>query len=440
MSVTVPSDQPLVPVITGGDLGAYSLAREFHELAGLVSAVVPTAVNRNFTGTRIAQLFPVGPMLDSTKVLSDLRRIAQELEGPRRPLLLMPGYDHLVRIGVEHREELTGLGYRLPELSLEQLDRAALKDRFYTLCDQLGIRYPRTTTVDCGPEIVAQGEEATLTAVTEQIEAAGLSWPVVVKADDGGDWADVRFPGRRKVHLARSHDDVARLVSLASDAGYRAGLIVQDYVAGEDSQLRILHLFRSRTGQIRTAGLGEVIIEDHAPGLEGNARAIVVPEQVSEQERAIIDQGTRLLEALDWHGFAMFDLKVDAHSGEPVFLEMNPRLGRHHFYLTAAGVNPALDLLEEFGGAEAQPLLAGASSAARAGLREPQHRPAGSLTIPEKLARQHADDGQGRTLTQAKKTGTLLSPWDYPADRHWQRRLYHWVQGRRSAADLSASR
>ncbi|WFP15859.1 hypothetical protein [Citricoccus muralis] len=435
MSVTVPSDQPLVPVITGGDLGAYSLAREFHEQAGLISAVVPTSVNRNFTGTRIAQLFPVGPMLEPKKVLADLSRVADVLEGHRRPLLLMPGYDHLVRIVLDHREELTELGYRIPELTVDQLDRGALKDRFYALCEQLGVRYPRTTTVDCGPELADSNDADARSAIAAQIDTAGLSWPVVVKADDGGAWADVRFEGRRKVHLAHSHDDVARLARRASGAGYRAGLIVQDYVAGADSQLRILHLFRSRTGGIRSAGLGEVIIEDHAPGLEGNARAIVVPAEVTEQERQITSQGTALLEALDWHGFAMFDLKVDADTGEPVFLEMNPRLGRHHFYLTASGINPVVDLLAEFGGDDTA-----APSQSPSAPRQPHQRPAASLTIPQALAHRYANESQRRTLTEAKRLGTVQDPWDYPADRHWQRRLYHWVQRRRSAADLEASR
>lgn len=440
MSVTVPSEQPLVPVITGGDLGAYSLAREFHELAGLISAVVPTSANRNFTGTRIAQLFPVGPMLDPQKVLGDLRRVAEELEGHRRPLLLMPGYDHLVRIGVEHREELREMGYRLPELTLDQLDRGALKDRFYALCEELGVRYPRTTTVGCGPDVAAEPESQTHARIAEQVDAAGLNWPVVVKADDGGAWADVRFEGRRKVHLAHSTDDIVRLARLASNAGYRAGLIVQDYVAGEDSQLRILHLFRSRTGEIRTAGLGEVIIEDHAPGLEGNARAIVVPAEVTDQEREIISHGSALLDALDWHGFAMFDLKIDATSGEPVFLEMNPRLGRHHFYLTAAGVNPALDLLEEFGADALPGVSTDIASQDRDGTRLLNRRPVASLTIPEGLARKYASDSQCCTLDAAKKSGTLLRPWSYAADRHWQRRLYHWVQERRSASDLASAR
>ena len=60
----VPAEQPFVPVITGGDVGAYSLAREFHEAYGVVSAVVPTAVNRNLRHSRILEAFPAGPMTE----------------------------------------------------------------------------------------------------------------------------------------------------------------------------------------------------------------------------------------------------------------------------------------------------------------------------------------------------------------------------------------
>src|SRR5690625_4852797 len=108
MSNQIPASQPFVPVITGGDLGAYSLAREFHEAFGVKSAVVPTAENLVVGGSKITQLFPAGPMFDSARVVRHLGDVANMLqqEGPR-PLILSAGSDHLVRIMSEHGAELT---------------------------------------------------------------------------------------------------------------------------------------------------------------------------------------------------------------------------------------------------------------------------------------------------------------------------------------------
>src|SRR5699024_11746262 len=99
MSPQIPASQPFVPVITGGDLGAYTLAREFHEAHGVISPVVPTADNLVVGGSKLTQVFPAGPMFEASAVLEDVEDIAQTLQQHKsRPLLLMAGYDHLVRL------------------------------------------------------------------------------------------------------------------------------------------------------------------------------------------------------------------------------------------------------------------------------------------------------------------------------------------------------
>src|SRR5665811_818632 len=55
--------------------------------------------------------------------------------------------------------------------------------------------------------------------------------------------------------------------------------------------------------------------------------------------RDSVDQARRLLEHIGWTGFANFDLKYDPRDGRTVFFELNPRLGRSNFYVTAAGRN-----------------------------------------------------------------------------------------------------
>ena len=48
-----------------------------------------------------------------------------------------------------------------------------------------------------------------------------------------------------------------------------------------------------------------------------------------------------LLDHLDYRGFANFDAKVDPRDGSFRFLEVNPRIGRNNYYVTAAGANVA---------------------------------------------------------------------------------------------------
>lgn len=434
-STVVPAEQPFVPVITGGDVGAYSLAREFHEAFGVISAVVPTTLNRNLRHSRILQAFPAGPMTEERPVVDALVRVAVRLRGegdPERPLLLLAGYDHIVRFAARHRQRLEAAGYTVPHPAEEALDAAALKENFYALCDRLAVPYPKTQTYDAGRH---RPEDARRFAARLGGEA-GLRFPVILKAGDGGAWADVRFPGRRKVHVISERQgpaEVERLVTLAGEAGYRGALIVQEMVPGPDSLLGIATFFRDGAGTTRLISYGEVIVEDHAPGLEGNARAVL-----AGTHPVVAEQGAALLEALDWRGFAMFDVKTDPRTGEAQFLEMNPRLGRNHYYLTAAGANPAPYLVEEYLGAGylgAENLSAGHQGAGNSG---PGSRavtvpagtvttagPALSTTLPMSLVRRYATADQRERIRAAARADRVVRPFSYRADRDLRREAYH---------------
>lgn len=414
MSNQIPTSQTFVPVITGGDLGAYSLAREFHEAYGVQSAIVPTADNLVVGGSKITQLFPAGPMFDPARVVRHLEDVANMMQqhGPR-PLILMAGYDHLVRIMVEHDTQLRDMGYVFPKLAVEQLDQASQKERFYALCEKLGIRYPRTAIYDCARH------DQPIDEFVHGIAAPDWHYPLILKAGDGGQWANTRFEGRRKVHYLETPDELADVLHKAVEADYQGTLIIQQFVPGPDSNLRILTHFRDRHGNNALTGLAQVIVEDHAPGLEGNSRAVIAAAEPKVQ-----DQGAKLLDALDWHGFGMFDIKIHQHSGEPYFLEMNPRLGRHHYYLTVAGANPAPYLVREL-------------------VERAQHPPAkitdgpaASVTIPMKLAYQYASEEQATQLRAAKQAHRVGRPLSYGQDRNIKRDLYQRLRLAKAAREV----
>lgn len=415
MSSQIPASQSFVPVITGGDLGAYTLAREFHEAYGVISAVVPTAENLVVGGSKITRLYPAGPMFDPVHVVEHLASVAQQLQRDgARPLLLIAGYDHLVRIVIDHAEQLRAMGYVFPELTTSQLDRASLKDNFYALCDELGIKYPQTASIDC-----AQGVEI-VDDFLNSVAKMGLDYPLILKAGDGAAWANTRFPGRRKVHFLHEPQQLKDVITQAINAGYLGSLIIQQFIPGPDSNLRILSHFRDHTGENVLTGLAEVIVEDHAAGLEGNSRAVVAVADASVEK-----QGAQLMDALDWHGFGMFDIKIHETTGEPYFLEMNPRLGRHHYYLTAAGANPASYLVREF------------IESSNHGQPVTTDGPAASLTIPLKLAKHYAAPEQQQQLDAAQRAKRIVWPLQYKRDRNLKRDLYQRYRLTKAAAEVA---
>lgn len=304
------------PVILGGDAGAYSLARAFHEAYGVTSTVVSIRPTPNIAHSTIIENV-VEPRLDDPAVMVELvRRLAAATEGQ---VIAVTCVDWYVRALAEHRERLADVVV-VPYPSVDLLDRVMDKQRFSELCRELGVPHPRTQVRDGGAPV---GD-------------LDLCFPVIAKPGDNTAWHQVSFPGKAKVHLVRDRAELGILLRLAGEAGYRRPMIIQEYVPGDDAQMRIMTTYSDRDGAVRMAWGGRVLLEEHTPGTLGNPAAILTGRLAQVEADA-----RRLVEHLGWTGFANFDVKVDPRTGVGHFFELNPRTGRSNYYLTASGLNPA---------------------------------------------------------------------------------------------------
>ena len=316
MNAAVPMAD-LQPVVLGGDIGAYSVARAFHEAYGVRSVVVSTVLTGVVRHSRFITNV-VGPdITDARAAVARLRAIAAEHAGKR--LILLGSADWLVRTIVENRAELEDL-YTIPYVSRETLDLVTDKENFGRLCRELGLGHPTTVVHD----VQAGGAP----------DVAGLRFPVIAKTADTAAYHEVEFAGKKKVFTVATPEELAALMERIRVAGYQGSFIIQDLIPGDDSGMRILTCYSDRDGKVRFASFGQVLLEEHTPGALGNPAGIV-----TQAGGELVVQATRLLEHIGWTGYANFDLKYDPRDGGTVFFELNPRLGRSNFYVTAAGRN-----------------------------------------------------------------------------------------------------
>lgn len=390
------SSVPFVPVVMGGELATYTLARAFHAELGVRTTVLTRGVPAPVRGSAIIDNVVVPGLDDLDEVVAAVHRVADARPGQR--VMVMGTMDWWV-------ERVTALRDRFdervvvpyPELPL--IERLSDKERFAQVCAEVGVTHPRTVVV--GSDV----PEADVPALL-----ADLRPPLVVKPADSPAFHGLLYAGKQKVGYA---DDVGELLALRrvmSGAGYAGALVVQERVPGGDEQMRVLTTYSDRSGKVRWGRMGHVLLEDHDPGMIGNPLAIVH----GASSTAMAD-ATRLLEHVGWTGWANFDLKVDPRDGREHFFELNPRLGRSHGYLTAAGhpvatpwVREHVEGLDPYEGLEVGP--------------ETDDWLYSIVPVP--LLRRYVTDPQTRErLARIRRTGRVVRPFVYGPDRGRDRRL-----------------
>lgn len=384
----------LQPVILGGDVGAYSLARTFHEAYGVRSVVVSTVSTGLVRHSRILENVVEPGIDDGPTVVRRLRDVAARFAD--RHLVLLGSADWLVRTIVENRAELEDV-YTIPYVDVETLDRVTDKVLFGELCAELGIDHPATVVHD------VQGGGTP--------DTSGLRFPVIAKAADTAAYHLVEFPGKKKVFTVDTPAELAELLGRVQASGYQGSFVVQDLIPGDDSGMRILTCYSDASGKVRFSAFGHVLLEEHTPGALGNPAGII-----TGHDEQIVAQATRLLEHLGWTGYANFDLKHDPRDGRTVFFELNPRLGRSNFYITAGGRNTAeLYVREHVQGLD--PLPDGAADH----LTEPHLY----TVLPRWLLRRYVADPALRARTRALgRARRVTNPLWYRAETDPRRLAY----------------
>ncbi|WP_059103752.1 carboxylate--amine ligase [Shouchella shacheensis] len=323
--------QPFIPVILGGNLGAYSLARAFHEAYGVKSLTISTALTGPIRDSVIIESVVEGKMGQAHQLLAVLDRVNERFS--EVPKLLIGSDDWHVKMIVDIKGQLNP-GWTVPYISSDLFHKVTNKTRFYQWCEELGISYPKTWIL----------KNSITTNVLDS-----LKFPVVLKPANSVSYQAVSFPGKNKVFIAETTEELERVFDRIRGAGYSDDLILQEFIPGDDSAMHVLTLYTSRGGETKLASFGQTLLEDHTPGAIGNPLAIR-----TTYKEEVVEQAKRFIDHVGYVGFSNFDIKYDHRDESYNFFELNARLGRSNYYVTAQGENIAPYYVKDF--LEGQPL------------------------------------------------------------------------------------
>jgi D-aspartate ligase len=320
----MPAERDFVPVILGTGLGAYNLARSLHEAFGVRSIALGRYALRETAHSRIVEVRARRDFDDEQVIIATLRELAAELATarPGASLLLLPTIEHYTSVTLANRAELDDL-YLVPLPDAATAARVMDKTDFYATCAALGVPHPETLVVDAsGLDDPRLGEDLP------------FGYPVILKPSDTDQYPRLQFEGRQKVYLL---DDAAALREVARKiyaAGYVGDLVVQEYLAGDESVMRVANTYSDRSGRVRFLSVGQVALTEYNPDLVGNNNAIVTID-----DPALADSVRKLLDGIGYHGAANVDVMLDERTGLAKILEVNLRPGATAYYTMAAGGN-----------------------------------------------------------------------------------------------------
>ena len=357
-----PSRPDLLPVVIGGDIGGYALARQLHDATGQrVTLLSPSPIEAISLSSYIDVVHQ--DSRDEPGMVALLRElVAGRAE---RSAVVIGNRDSTARFLIAHRAELEP-EYVVPFPSAEAMSALSDKVAFAAACAGQGLRTPRQAVVDCSGLADADPE-------------IDIPLPLVGKAAVGADWDAVEFPGQRKIYFLDTPADLSSLWSDLRGAGYRSTFLIQERIPGEDDAMRSVTAYMASDGRMTMIGSARVLLEDHTPTLIGNPVAMIT-EPFPEP----------------W-------------AGAEVYFELNPRIGRNSFYMSAAGVNPMVVMIRD---------LVDGSPGPR---REARGEALYSL-LPRHLVLHQVDDPllRRRVLRLAARA---VDPLLDPSERSWRRRL-----------------
>lgn len=315
--------EKIYPVLLGGDLNCYNVARAFHEAYGVKSKAFGRYA---ISATKYSSLidFTIEPLIDTDEVmLKTLKEYAGSHKDGR--LILFGCTDDYAAMIIRHKAELPM--YTCPYTDESLIAPLSRKAEFYEICKKHGIPYPAT---------VVLAESVSADELTS--DKLGFDYPIVIKPSSSVDYWKHSFDGMKKVYISKSPDESEKIISEIYASGYPEKMILQEFIPGGDASMRVFTAFSDSKGKVRAMCLGHTMVEEHTPKGLGNHAAIVTEDT---EAFPLTMKLKTLLEDLKYTGFSNFDIKYTGNGDDFRVFEINLRQGRSNMYMTAAGLNIA---------------------------------------------------------------------------------------------------
>ncbi len=250
------------------------MARAFHEAYGVRSIAYGKYPSFPCHGSAIID-YRVCPDNESADAFRrNAKAVAEEF--PDKTILLLGCGDSYVQLAAHCKDQLPA-NVVAPYIDGALLDTLINKEKFYQLCDRYGVDHPATFIYD-----KSMGHDFSLP----------FGPPYIAKpADSVAYWA-TGVHALAKVYICQTWEELLAALDQVYAAGYPDHMVLQEFIPGDDTYMRVLTNYSDRNGQVKLMCLGHVLLEEHSPHGIGNHAVILTEhdEELSLKIKGMRDQ------------------------------------------------------------------------------------------------------------------------------------------------------
>lgn len=314
-----------LPLLFGNDINVYSVARAMYEEYGLKSMCFCKSLISTCYKSKMITLKQVDG-LDTKDVF--LKTVNEYAKAHKDKKVLAIGCgDNYVKCLAANKGSFEK-NVITPYADYDFLEELMDKEKFYAVCEKYGIDYPKTYIC---------------TAENKDKLDLPFDAPYILKPANQVEYYKNKFEGQKKVFKLDTKEELVEVINQTYAAGYSDHMIIQDYLPGDDTHMRVLTCYSDKNGKVKMMCLGHVLLEEHTPYGIGNHAVII-----TEYEKELAEKFKNMLEDIGYVGFSNFDIKLDKRDGKYKAFEINTRQGRSNFYVTNSGFNVAKMYVEDY--------------------------------------------------------------------------------------------
>lgn len=300
-------------LLNGENVQVVCFSKALKKIGCKVDAICSTRLSSGFATRNLSKRYIAPPLTGDVDAYGAY--LKRHLKQHKYDLVIPMGDESAAFLSLNKKilEQMYGCSVAIP--SYPKFERANDKAKLMGICRDYGIPHPRTQEINL-----------------ENIEEAAkyVGFPAMIKPNVAA--------GAQGIQKVNNISELREF--LLPILGTFGASTLQEYVEQPSYYYNVM-LYRNAKGAI----IGQTVIKirRYFP-LKGGSSCY--SETVFKPE--LIEECSKLLQILDWEGFADFDVLEDKHTGDLKIIEINPRVPSSLQASFAAGVNFAQIYLDDF--------------------------------------------------------------------------------------------